>query len=78
MYKGKDMAKDIIEIMVSEGVGMVVGVAHDWYVLRFILSFCQSPHLYRFYLEEGFETVPSEHAIMLTRLPPGGLSFCHA
>lgn len=39
MYKGKDMARDIVEIMIFEGVGVVVGVAHDWYVLRYILSF---------------------------------------
>ncbi|OKL62631.1 hypothetical protein UA08_01902 [Talaromyces atroroseus] len=30
MYKGEGMARDIVEIMVSEGVGVVVGVAHDW------------------------------------------------
>jgi soluble epoxide hydrolase/lipid-phosphate phosphatase len=41
MYKGEDMARDIVEIMVFEGVGVVVGVAHDWYVLRFILTFSQ-------------------------------------
>jgi soluble epoxide hydrolase/lipid-phosphate phosphatase len=40
MYKGEIMARDIVEIMVSEGAGVVVGVAHDWYVLQFILSFC--------------------------------------
>ena len=45
MYRGQGMAEDIIEIMVSEGVGVVVGVAHDWYVLRCILSFCQLSHL---------------------------------
>jgi hypothetical protein len=45
MYKGEDMARDIIEIMDSEGVGVVLGVAHDWYVLGFILSFCQLSHL---------------------------------
>jgi hypothetical protein len=39
MYRGEGMARDIAEIMVLEGVGVVVGVAHDWYVLRFILSF---------------------------------------
>ena len=44
MYTGKGMARDIVEIMVLEGVGVVVGVAHDWYVLRFILSFCQLSH----------------------------------
>lgn len=33
MYKGKAMAKDIIEIMNSEGVEVLVGVAHDWYAL---------------------------------------------
>src|SRR3954465_3163231 len=29
MYRAKDMARDIVEIMVSEGVEVVVGVAHD-------------------------------------------------
>ena len=32
MYRGKGMAQDIVEIMDFEGVGVVVGVAHDWYV----------------------------------------------
>ena len=32
MYKTKDMANDIVEILTSENVGKVVGVAHDWYV----------------------------------------------
>lgn len=32
MYKGKGMANDIVEIMTHEDVGVVVGVAHDWYV----------------------------------------------
>lgn len=36
-YKGEGMARDIVEIMVLEGVRVVVGVAHDWYVLRLIL-----------------------------------------
>jgi len=44
MYKGEDIARDIVEIMVSEGVGVVVGVAHDWYVLRFVLSFFHLSH----------------------------------
>ena len=44
MYRGEDMARDIVEIMVSEGVELVVGVAHDWYVLRHILSFCLLLH----------------------------------
>lgn len=39
MYRGKGMAEDIVEIMASEGVGVVVGVAHDWYVYD---SFCLS------------------------------------
>ncbi|KAF4441405.1 epoxide hydrolase [Fusarium acutatum] len=30
MYKGEDMANDIFEILMSEGVGTMVGVAHDW------------------------------------------------
>jgi soluble epoxide hydrolase/lipid-phosphate phosphatase len=37
MYKGKSMAKDIVEIMDSERIETVVGVAHDWYVLRLFL-----------------------------------------
>ncbi|KAG9496366.1 hypothetical protein J7337_012954 [Fusarium musae] len=32
MYKGEDMARDIVEILTSEGIGTIVGVAHDWYV----------------------------------------------
>jgi hypothetical protein len=44
MYRGEGMVRDIVEIIVSEGVGVVVGVAHNWYVLRFILSFCQLSH----------------------------------
>lgn len=44
MYKGEEMARDIVEIMVFEGVGVVVGVAHDWYVLLYILSFYQLSH----------------------------------
>ena len=39
MYRGEGMASDIVEILVSEGVGVVVGVAHDWYVLELLLSF---------------------------------------
>jgi soluble epoxide hydrolase/lipid-phosphate phosphatase len=38
MYKGEGMANDIVEIMVSEGIEVVVGVAHDWYVLQFIVT----------------------------------------
>jgi soluble epoxide hydrolase / lipid-phosphate phosphatase len=44
LYRGEGMARDIVEIMVLEGVGVVVGVSHDWYALRFILSFCQLWH----------------------------------
>lgn len=40
MYRAESMARDIVEIMVLEGVGVVMGVAHDWYVFRFILSSC--------------------------------------
>jgi soluble epoxide hydrolase/lipid-phosphate phosphatase len=58
MYRGEGMAKDIIEIMVSEGVEVVVGVAHDWYVWRFILSFCQSSHSSGFYIKEELEGAP--------------------
>lgn len=39
MYRGEGMASDIVEILVSEGVEVVVGVAHDWYVLNLFLSF---------------------------------------
>ncbi len=48
MYRGEGMAKDIVEIMVSEGVGVAVGVAHDWYVSRFILLFYQLSHSFGF------------------------------
>jgi hypothetical protein len=44
MYKGEGMARDIVEIMTFEDVGVVIGVAHDWYILRFIVSFCQVSH----------------------------------
>ncbi|KAK9426957.1 Alpha/Beta hydrolase protein [Lipomyces doorenjongii] len=30
MYRGEDMARDIVEIIALEGVEVVVGVAHDW------------------------------------------------
>jgi hypothetical protein len=59
MYRGEGMARDIVEIMVSEGVGVVVGVAHDWYVLRFILSFCQLSHSCGFQTKGESEGVPS-------------------
>ena len=39
MYTAKGMATDIVEIMVAEGVSVVVGVAHDWYVCD-ASSFC--------------------------------------
>lgn len=45
IYGGQGMARDIVEIMASEGVGIVVGVAHDWYVWQFILSLHQLQHL---------------------------------
>jgi pimeloyl-ACP methyl ester carboxylesterase len=41
MYKAQEMANDIVEIMTFEGIDVVVGVAHDWYDLRFVLSFSQ-------------------------------------
>ena len=44
MYRGEGMASDIVEILVSEGVGVVVGVAHDWYVLELLLSFWLLSH----------------------------------
>jgi soluble epoxide hydrolase / lipid-phosphate phosphatase len=30
-YKGKDMVKDIIEILDHEEIQLVVGIGHDWY-----------------------------------------------
>jgi soluble epoxide hydrolase / lipid-phosphate phosphatase len=52
MYRGEAMARDIVEIMVLEDVGVVVGVAHDWYVLRFILSYCLPAIRFRWFLNE--------------------------
>jgi hypothetical protein len=78
MYKGEGMARDIVEIMVAESVGVVIGVAHDWYVLPFILSFCQLSCSCGFQTEGESEGVPSKCAIMPTLFPPGDLSFCHA
>lgn len=46
LYAGKGMARDIIEIMDSEGVKVVIAVAHDWYVSRFILI-CASHHVHK-------------------------------
>lgn len=46
MYKGEGMASDIIEILVTEGVGVVVGVAHDWGC--FLLSRLANYHPERF------------------------------
>jgi soluble epoxide hydrolase/lipid-phosphate phosphatase len=40
MYSGEGMAKDIVEILDLEGVGVVVGVAHDWYVSVVHSIFC--------------------------------------
>lgn len=67
MYKGEDMARDIVEILMSEGVGMMVGVAHDWYVKLIRLSGCQ------------IQAVLNGQRIvaMLTLHPSGGVSFCH-
>jgi pimeloyl-ACP methyl ester carboxylesterase len=39
MYKGEAMARDIVEILDCEGVGAVVGVAHDWYVFCLVALF---------------------------------------
>ncbi|KAG0650173.1 Cytosolic epoxide hydrolase 2 [Hyphodiscus hymeniophilus] len=40
MYRGKGMASDIVEILVAEGIRVVVGVAHDWYVSESRCGFC--------------------------------------
>ena len=48
IYSGEGMARDIVEIMEFEGLGSVVGVAHDWYALKFILSFCQLSNSFNF------------------------------
>ncbi|QKD60334.2 Alpha/Beta hydrolase protein [Fusarium oxysporum Fo47] len=56
MYKGEDMARDIVEILMSEGVGMMVGVAHDWGC--FLLSRLANYHPERFsayaYIDHGY------------------------
>ncbi|KIW24242.1 uncharacterized protein PV07_09970 [Cladophialophora immunda] len=56
MYSGKGMAGDIVEIMVSEGVGVVVGVAHDWG--SFLLSRLANYHPERFsayvFIDHGY------------------------
>ncbi|KAF1854452.1 hypothetical protein Lal_00002598 [Lupinus albus] len=56
MYKGEDMARDIVEILTSEGVGTFVGVAHDWGC--FLLSRLANYHPDRFsayvYIDHGY------------------------
>ncbi|MCJ1459637.1 hypothetical protein MMC28_010016 [Mycoblastus sanguinarius] len=56
MYRGEGMASDIVEILVSEGVGVVVGVAHDWGC--FLLSRLANYHPERFsayaYIDHGY------------------------
>ncbi|KAK9364335.1 Alpha/Beta hydrolase protein [Lipomyces kononenkoae] len=56
MYRGEGMARDIVEIMVSEGVGVVVGVAHDWG--SFLLSRLANYHPERFsayaFIDHGY------------------------
>ncbi|WZH49670.1 AB hydrolase-1 domain-containing protein [Fusarium acuminatum] len=56
MYRGEDMARDIVEILMSEGVGMMVGVAHDWGC--FLLSRLANYHPERFsayaYIDHGY------------------------
>lgn len=42
MYKGEDMANDIVEILDSEGIERLIGVAHDWYVKLIFLSGCRT------------------------------------
>jgi pimeloyl-ACP methyl ester carboxylesterase len=38
MYKAKDMASDIVDIMRAENVDKVVGIGHDWCVFPFALT----------------------------------------
>ncbi|RFU27301.1 hypothetical protein B7463_g9048, partial [Scytalidium lignicola] len=56
MYRGEGMARDIVEIMVLEGVGVVVGVAHDWG--SFLLSRLANYHPERFsayaFIDHGY------------------------
>ncbi|KAI6752357.1 hypothetical protein HG530_013726 [Fusarium avenaceum] len=56
MYRGEDMARDIVEILMSEGIGIVVGVAHDWGC--FLLSRLANYHPERFsayaYIDHGY------------------------
>ncbi|KAJ5759973.1 hypothetical protein N7520_007129 [Penicillium odoratum] len=56
MYKGEGMARDIVEIMVFEGVKVVVGVAHDWG--SFLLSRLANYHPERFsayvFIDHGY------------------------
>ncbi|MCJ1291122.1 hypothetical protein MMC34_002665 [Xylographa carneopallida] len=56
MYRGQAMARDIVEIMVSEGVEVAVGVAHDWG--SFLLSRLANYHPERFsayaFIDHGY------------------------
>ncbi|KLO92340.1 hypothetical protein CEK26_002719 [Fusarium fujikuroi] len=56
MYKGEDMANDIVEILDSEGVERLVGVAHDWGC--FLLSRLANYHPDRFssyvFIDHGY------------------------
>ncbi|KAE9371498.1 alpha/beta-hydrolase [Stipitochalara longipes BDJ] len=56
MYKAEGMARDIVEIMVLEGVGVVVGVAHDWG--SFLLARLANYHPERFsayaFIDHGY------------------------
>ncbi|CCT74996.1 related to epoxide hydrolase [Fusarium fujikuroi IMI 58289] len=56
MYKGEDMANDIVEILISECVEKLVGVAHDWGC--FLLSRLANYHPDRFsgyvYIDHGY------------------------
>lgn len=67
MYRGEEMAKDIVEILMSEGVGMVVGVAHDWYVKHIRLS--------GFHIQVVLNGERAVTMLMLHHL--GDVSFCH-
>ncbi|KEF59625.1 uncharacterized protein A1O9_04471 [Exophiala aquamarina CBS 119918] len=68
MYRGKRMASDIVEIMVSEGVGMVIGVAHDWG--SFLLSRLANYHPERFsayaFIDHGY--IAPGHSLTTARI----------
>lgn len=51
-YRAEGMAKDIVEIMAFEGVGVAVGVAHDWYVFFAIHSIFLPVVTFRWYMNK--------------------------